>query len=121
MSDTFAPPVGDSSMFGSTITMLKDAGTGARQTHDVIANNVANINTPGFKRTDVSFKEALASELPRYDDPDDLALATDDDRQIQAGPDFDPKPFAVTTSIAPSRYGTTVQTSISIRKWPNCR
>jgi flagellar basal-body rod protein FlgB len=99
MSDTSAPAVGGSSMFGSTISMLKDAGTGASQTHDVIANNVANINTPGFKRTDVSFKESLAAELPRYDDSDDLALATDDDRQIPAGPDFEPKPFAVTTSI----------------------
>jgi flagellar basal-body rod protein FlgB len=99
MSDTSAPGIGANSMFGSTVTMLKDAGTGARQTHDVIANNVANINTPGFKRTDVTFKEALAEELPRYDDPDDLALATDDPEQIQAGPDFEPKPFAVTTTV----------------------
>lgn len=86
-------------MFGATVSMLKDAGDGARQTHDVIANNVANINTPGFKRTDVSFKEALAEELPRYDDSDDLALVTDDDEQIQAGPDFEPKPFSVTTTV----------------------
>lgn len=99
MSDTSAPSFDTSSMFGTTVTMLKDAGKGARDTHDVIANNVANINTPGFKRSDVSFKEALAEELPRYDDSDDLALTTDDDRQIAAGPDFEPKPFAVTTTL----------------------
>ncbi len=86
-------------MFGDTISMLKDAGTGARQSHDVIANNVANINTPGFKRTDVSFEEALASELPRYDDSSDLALVTDNPSQIAAGPDFAPQPFAVTTQL----------------------
>ncbi|MGA2395478.1 MAG: flagellar basal body rod protein FlgB [Candidatus Lustribacter sp.] len=99
MSDTSTSGIVPSSMFGSTVTMLKDAGTGAHQTHDVIANNVANINTPGFKRTDVSFKEALAEELPRYDDSSDLALVTDDPEQIQAGPDFEPKPFSVTTTV----------------------
>ncbi len=85
--------------FGDTVTMLKDAGKGARETHDSIANNIANINTPGFKRTDVNFREALAAELPKYDDDSELALATDDDRQIKAGPDFEPKPFAVSTQL----------------------
>jgi len=86
-------------MFGETVQMLKDAGHGARETHDVIANNVANINTPGFKRSDVSFREALAEELPRYDDSSELAMVTDNDRQIPVGPDFEPKPFQVTTSL----------------------
>jgi len=92
-------PTGASSMFGPTIVLLKDAGTGASQTHDAIANNIANINTPGFKRSDVNFREALAAELPRYDDSSELALVTDDDKQIAAGPDFEPQPFKVTTSI----------------------
>jgi len=85
--------------FGSTVSMLKDAGRGARETHDAIANNIANINTPGFKRTDVNFREALASELPRYDDSSELALVTDNDKQIPAGPDFEAKPFAITTQL----------------------
>jgi flagellar basal-body rod protein FlgB len=85
--------------FGDTVTMLKDAGRGASQTNDVIANNIANINTPNFKRTDVSFKEALAEELPRTDDSEDLALVTDDPRQIPAGPDFEAKPFEITKSL----------------------
>jgi flagellar basal-body rod protein FlgB len=92
-------PTGASSMFGPTISMLKNAGSGARQTHDAIANNIANINTPGFKRSDVDFKEALAAELPRYDDSSELALVTDDDKQIAEGPDFEPQPFKVTTTI----------------------
>jgi flagellar basal-body rod protein FlgB len=91
--------VTDAISFGDTVTMLKDAGRGAAEAHQVIANNVANINTPGFKRTDVSFKEALASELPRYTDSDELALVTDDDKQIAAGPDFEAKPFSITTSL----------------------
>jgi flagellar basal-body rod protein FlgB len=100
MSDmSMGAPAGANSMFGDTVTMLKDAGTGARQTHDAVANNIANINTPGFKRSDVDFKEALASELPRYDDSSELALVTDDNKQIAAGPDFEPQPFKVTTNI----------------------
>ena len=79
--------------------MLKDAGRGARETHDAIANNIANINTPGFKRTDVNFREALAAELPRYDDSSELALVTDDDKQIAAGPDFEAKPFEISTQL----------------------
>jgi len=84
---------------GSTVGMLKDAGRGARETHDAIANNVANINTPGFKRTDVSFRESLAAELPRYDDSSELALVTDNDKQIPVGPDFAPQPFSITTTL----------------------
>ncbi len=86
-------------MFGTTVSMLKDAGHGARESHDAIANNIANINTPGFKRSDVTFKEALATELPRYDDSTELALVTDNDKQIAEGPDFEAKPFSITTSL----------------------
>lgn len=86
-------------MFGSTVQMLKDAGTGANDAHAVIANNIANVNTPGFKRTDVSFQEALAAELPRYDDSSELALVTDDPKQFQAGPDFEARPFSITTTL----------------------
>ena len=85
--------------FGDTVTMLKDAGRGARETHDTIANNIANINTPGFKRTDVNFREALAAELPKYDDDSELALVTDNDKQIPAGPDFQAKPFEISTQL----------------------
>ena len=92
MAETILP-------LGDTVTMLKDAGRGARETHDAIANNIANINTPGFKRTDVNFRESLAAELPRYDDSSELALVTDDDKQIAAGPDFEPQPFKITTNI----------------------
>ncbi len=79
--------------------MLKDALGGTSEAHAVIANNIANVNTPNFKRSDVSFKEALAETLPRYDDSSELALVTDSDRQISAGPDFEAQPFAITTSV----------------------
>jgi flagellar basal-body rod protein FlgB len=85
--------------FGSTVGMLKNAMDGASTSHEAIANNIANVNTPNFKRSDVSFKEALAATQPRTEDSDELALVTDDARQIPAGPDFEAQPFAVTTSV----------------------
>ena len=85
--------------FGPTVTMLKDAAKGSGDTHAVIANNIANAETPEFKRSDVSFKEALARELPRTDDPDDLAMVTDNPEQIPGGPEFEAEPFSVTTTV----------------------
>ena len=85
--------------FGSTVTMLKDAAYGSGEAHSAIANNIANVNTPNFKRTDVTFKESLAAELPRYEDSSELALVTDNEKQIQAGPDFAPQPFAISHSL----------------------
>jgi flagellar basal-body rod protein FlgB len=79
--------------------MLKDAGAGASQAHEAMANNIANVNTPGFKRTDVSFRESLAAELPRYDDSSELALVTDNPKQFQAGPDFEARPFSTTSTL----------------------
>jgi flagellar basal-body rod protein FlgB len=85
--------------FGSTVGMLKNAMDGSAEAHSAIANNIANAETPNFKRTDVSFKEALAETLPRTDDPSELALVTDDPRQIPAGPEFEAKPFEITATV----------------------
>ena len=37
----------------------------ASMRHRVISNNLANVNTPGFHRQEVSFEEAFARELQR--------------------------------------------------------
>ena len=89
--------------FGSTVGMLKYGLDGAGETHAAIANNIANVNTPNFKRTDVSFKEALARTEPRYEDSDELALVTDNDKQIPEGPDFAPEPFSITSTLDDSQ------------------
>ena len=85
--------------FGSTVGMLKDALDGSSAAQLVIANNIANVNTPNFKRSDVSFKEALAATQPRTSDSTELALVTDNPRQIPAGPQFSAQPFHITTTL----------------------
>ena len=85
--------------FGLTADVLKNAMKGSSDAHLTIANNIANVNTPGFKRSDTTFKEALA-RMEAYDgDPDELALVTDNDRQIPIGGPEPPEPFAITNTV----------------------
>lgn len=44
---------------------LAAALRGAAARHQAIADNIANVDTPGFIRTDVRFEEALAGALQR--------------------------------------------------------
>jgi len=85
--------------FGQTVGMLKNAMDGAAESHQVIANNVANVNTPNYRRSDVSFKEALARTETSTADPDELALVTTNDRQIAVGGAQDPEPFSITSTV----------------------
>jgi len=51
------------SLFDVTSSALEVAIQGTEQRQGVLANNLANVNTPNFKRSDVSFQGALASAL----------------------------------------------------------
>jgi flagellar basal-body rod protein FlgB len=54
--------IGD--LFGTDSMIALDKGLDAMALRQqVIANNVANINTPGFKKQDVSFEDSLASAM----------------------------------------------------------
>jgi flagellar basal-body rod protein FlgB len=43
--------------------VLSNAMAASRLTHEVVAHNLANVNTPGFKRTEVLFAERLRAAL----------------------------------------------------------
>ena len=45
--------------------------------NSVIANNIANVDTPGFKRQDVKFEEYLLNEVGYTDDLDSEVARTD--------------------------------------------
>ncbi len=44
-------------------SVLEQALGAASLRHKVIANNIANVNTPGFKKSDVVFEEKLAAAM----------------------------------------------------------
>ncbi len=67
-----------------TIDMFRDAMGGAAKRHEVFSNNLANVNTPGYKRRDVSFKDQLKEKYM----PDEFDRATSfDDWKFDS--DFD--------------------------------
>jgi len=43
--------------------VLKNSLRASAQRHEVIANNIANVNTPNFKKSRVSFEDELKSAL----------------------------------------------------------
>ncbi len=85
--------------FGSTVGMLEHAIAGAGASHAAIANNIANVNTPNFHRTDVSFKEALAAADPQPNASDELQLATTDGRHFGGPSTAASEPFAPTVVV----------------------
>lgn len=83
--------------FDPTIGLLKNAITGARVTQDAIANNIANVNTPNYRRETVSFKESLAASLGAPPDPDELGLTVDQPGMIPVNDGIQPTPFVKPT------------------------
>ena len=49
---------------------------------DVVAHNLANVNTPNFKRSEVVFEELLAKELYGDDDKGKLQMVRTHDRHL---------------------------------------
>ena len=57
----------------ATAGMLEKALAGSSLRHKVIGNNIANVNTPGYKRAEVSFENELAAAT-RSEPPSGLTL-----------------------------------------------
>ena len=83
--------------FGNNVELLKNAIDGAGTNQAVIANNVANVNTPNFRRETVSFKETLAASLGAPADPDELSLAITNPRDIPVNDGVEPTPYTSPT------------------------
>jgi len=84
---------------GNTVDTLSNAMTGASVEHDAISNNIANVNTPGYRRQSVSFREALAAASGDGVQGDELDMISNDARDLGGADDtaavpFDPKPQA---------------------------
>lgn len=53
----------------------------ATMRHEVISNNIANVNTPNFKRSTVNFEDLLAKEL-HLDDESRMDMIRTHDRHL---------------------------------------
>lgn len=63
--------------FGKTLDIIKRGMDVAVIRQAVIADNIANANTPGFKRTEVTFEAQLKRALDSEKPPEFPALMTD--------------------------------------------
>lgn len=79
--------------FGPTIKVLGEAIHGASLENDQIANNIANVNTPNFRRSTTSFRDALSASLGTPPAADELALKTNDPRQFDVNGAQPPVPY----------------------------
>jgi flagellar basal-body rod protein FlgB len=99
---------------GETTTLLGEAVKGAKLEHDQLANNIANVNTPGFKTSSVDFRSALQASLGVPEDPDQLAMATDDDRQFALGDAVPPVPYDPKAMVDPTTTMRVDQSNVDI-------
>ena len=74
----------DQIMKSPTFDYLERGLSAANLRHEVIADNLANINTPNFKRSEVVFEELLAKEI-YGDDGDKLPLVRTHDKHLPVG------------------------------------
>lgn len=97
-----------------TTSILNDAVKGARLEHTQIANNIANVNTPGFRTSSVDFQTALAQAMGTPEDPDVLAMTTDNDRQFDLGDAQPPVPYDPQPQVDDSTQMRVDQSNVDI-------
>lgn len=66
----------------SNFNYLPRAMTAANIRQEIIANNIANVNTPNFRKSNVEFEELLAREIYGEEDDRKLKLARTHDKHL---------------------------------------
>ena len=75
----------DQIMRSPTFDSIERGLSAANLRHEVIADNLANINTPNFKRSQVVFEELLAKEIHGDSDDGKLPLVRTHDKHLPVG------------------------------------
>ncbi|MBR1886537.1 MAG: flagellar basal body rod protein FlgB [Schwartzia sp.] len=72
----------DQIMRSPTFDYAERGLSAANLRHEVIADNLANVNTPNFKRSEVVFEELLAKEIYGDDDNGKLQMVRTHDKHL---------------------------------------
>lgn len=85
-TDGLKGPSTSMSLFDSTQLALGAAMRGSSLRQELLTNNLANINTPGYQRQDLDFHGALRTAQASGHDPRELSFrpATDPTRTVRA-------------------------------------
>lgn len=70
----------------SNVTVLEKALNGLSSRQRVIGENIANVDTPRYKRMEVEYEKQLRKALKKDAQSDDLPLATNSARHLSLGP-----------------------------------
>jgi len=100
--------------FGQTTDLLGNAISGAALEQKQIANNIANVNTPNFRRSTTNFRDELQATLGIPPPADELALATDSDRQFAINDGAPPTPFDPKPAVDESTQMRVDQSNVDI-------
>ena len=73
-------------MNSPTMDYMQRGLAAANLRQEVISDNIANVNTPKFKRSDVVFESLLAKELGLDDDKKKLKMVRTRDRHLPRAP-----------------------------------
>ena len=73
-------------MSSSALSAMSRGLQAANLRQEVISNNIANVNTPNFKKSDVVFEDLLAKEL-NSGQSGKLEMVRTNDRHLPAGAD----------------------------------
>ena len=73
-------------MNSPTMDYMQRGLAAANLRQEVISDNIANVNTPKFKRSDVVFESLLAKELGLDDDRKKLKMVRTHDRHLPKAP-----------------------------------
>lgn len=80
----------------SNFNYLPRAMTAANMRQEVIANNIANVNTPNFRKSNLEFEEMLAREIYGEESDGRLKLARTHDKHLPyVQPEFHAEPKIV--------------------------
>lgn len=74
--------IGSNSVEENTYSLIKKALDASLKRNEVIDNNIANVNTKGFKRSYVTFEETLK------DTQDDMNMTTTNEKHINQGKEY---------------------------------
>lgn len=79
-----------------SVNMFQDALDGSSRRHEAIADNLANVNTPGYKRKEVNFEQQL-QDAYMGDDPEvPLFQAHPKHMDLRTSPPVEPDVHQVT-------------------------
>lgn len=81
------------------VSVLEQALSASSLRHKVISNNIANVNTPGYKKSDIDFAASLQAAL----DNNRLALTTTNRQHIALPRQRDVQPKIITNTTSSLR------------------